>query len=113
MAGDLVYFTIPVPDGERAQRFYGDVLGWEFGPGNVPGGSQVTNVSPRGGIFSGGEGSHPVVYFHVDDVAAAIARVRANGGEAEDPQEIASGYMSHCRDDQGTHFGLWQARRRA
>jgi predicted enzyme related to lactoylglutathione lyase len=25
----------------------------------------------------------------------------------EGPQEIESGRMAHCRDDQGTEFGLW------
>ena len=29
MAGELVYFWIPVPDAERAQAFYGGLFGWD------------------------------------------------------------------------------------
>ena len=107
MAGELVYFTIPVPDTGAAQAFYGGLFGWGFTPGNVPGGYQITGVTPPGGLHGGGDGSTPRVYFGVDDIEAAVARVRELGGHAGDPQEIASGRTAHCRDDQGTEFGLW------
>ena len=110
MAGDLVYFTIPAADAERAQAFYGGLFGWSFSTGNVPGGFNIEGPTPRGGIFGGGEGSRPHPYFDVDDILAATARVRELGGEASDPEEIASGWMSHCKDDQGVEFGLWQGR---
>ncbi len=110
MPGDLVYFWIPVPDSGRARAFYGALLGWEFGPGNSPDGLQVTNVAPRGGLRGGDEASHPHVCFQVDDMDAALARVRELGGEADEPQEIASGSYVSCRDDQGTHFFLWAGR---
>ncbi|HEX8743292.1 MAG TPA: VOC family protein [Thermoleophilaceae bacterium] len=110
MAGDLVYFVVPAADADRAKAFFGALLGWEFSPGNVPGGFNIEGPSPPGGLFSGGEGTRPLPYFQVDDIAASVARVRELGGEAEEPQEIASGWMSHCRDDQGLEFGLWQGR---
>jgi predicted enzyme related to lactoylglutathione lyase len=107
MAGDLVYFVIPVSDGERAHAFYGGLFGWSFAPGNVPDGFNIEGSTPPGGLFGGGEGSLPQVYFSVDDVEAAVAKVRELGGEAGDPEEIPSGFMSHCRDDQGTEFNIW------
>jgi uncharacterized protein len=107
MAGDLVYFVIPATDPERAKAFYGGLFGWAFSPGNVPGGFNIEGSTPPGGLFGGGEGSSPQVYFSVDDIEAAVVKVRALGGEAEELQEITSGYMSHCRDDQGTEFHLW------
>ena len=107
-AGDLVYFWIPVPDGDRAQHFYGELLGWKFAPGNVPGGSQMTNVTPPGGLQGGGEGGLQVA-FEVDDLDAALARVRELGGEADDPIEIPTGRYAPCRDDQGVEFNLWEA----
>jgi len=110
MAGDLVYFVLPTPDAERARAFYGAMFGWDFSPGNVPGGFNIEGSSPRGGLFGGGEGSSPTVYFSVDDIDEAVGKVRDLGGDAEDPQEIASGYMSHCRDDQGTSFAIWAPR---
>jgi predicted enzyme related to lactoylglutathione lyase len=106
-AGDLVYFMVPVPDGERAKAFYGELFGWRFESGNVPGGYQIANSTPPGGLFGGGEGNAPVVWFEVDDLDAAIARVRELGGEAGEPEDIASGRMASCRDDQGTELNLW------
>jgi len=107
VAGDLVYFWIPVPDGDRARSFYSGLFGWEFAPGNVPGGFHITNVSPAGGLHGGGEASAPNVCFEVDDIHAGVARVRELGGEADAPQDIESGWFVACRDDQGTRFHLW------
>jgi len=107
MAGDLVYFWIPVADAGRARSFYSGLFGWEFAPGNVPGGFHITNVSPPGGLHGGGEGSAPHVCFEVADIDAGVARVRELGGHADEPQAIESGFMAACRDDQGTHFYLW------
>jgi predicted enzyme related to lactoylglutathione lyase len=50
------------------------------------------------------------VWFEVDDIEAALARIRELGGEAGEPGEIASGYMASCRDDQGTPFNVWASR---
>jgi predicted enzyme related to lactoylglutathione lyase len=108
VAGELVYFVVPVTDGDRGKAFYGELLGWEFESGNVPGGFQITNTAPPGGLFAGGSGSTPSVYFAVDDIEEAVAKVRDLGGQVlADPEEIESGFMASCRDDQGTEFNLW------
>jgi predicted enzyme related to lactoylglutathione lyase len=110
MPGDLVYFWIPVPNGEAAKRFYGELLGWEFGPGSHAEGSQISNVTPHGGISGGAESaSHPQVVFEVDDLEAAIEKVRELGGEAGESQAGGEGRSVECRDDQGTSFHLWSA----
>ena len=109
MPGDLVYFMLPVADEARAHAFFGSLFGWEFGPGNVPGGSSIANATPRGGMHAGGEPGKPEVWFDVEDVDAAIAQIRELGGEADEPQEIPSGFMASCRDDQGTPFNIWAA----
>lgn len=113
MAGDLVYFVIPVPDGERGRKFYGELLGWQFDPGNIPGGYQISNATPPGGLFGGGPGNRPRVYFEVDDIEAGVEKVRELGGEAGEPEQIESGFMADCKDDQGTEFSLWAARKPA
>ncbi|MDQ2742885.1 MAG: VOC family protein [Chloroflexota bacterium] len=110
MTSDLTYFVIPVADADRAHAFYGGVLGWQFAPGTVPDGYQITNVTPPGGLSGNSSGSHVQVYFSVEDIQAAITRVRALGGEAGDVQKSAHGYSARCRDDQGTHFSLYQHR---
>jgi uncharacterized protein len=107
-AGDIRYFVIPAADAERAQAFFGGLFGWEFASGSVPGGFDIKSPTPPGGIFQTGTGSRPLPYLEVDDIEAAVAKVRELGGEAEDPQEIRVGWMSHCKDDQGLEFGIWQ-----
>jgi predicted enzyme related to lactoylglutathione lyase len=105
-AGDLCYFVLPVADAKRAQSFYGGLLGWRFSPGNVPGGFNIEGVSPPAGMFEDGEGG-PELYFRVDDLEAAIQRVRELGGEADSPQGTTGGRFSRCQDDQGARFGIW------
>ena len=95
--GDLVYFVLPVPDGERGKAFYGSLFGWDFTAGDGPGGFNIEGATP----------SSPTVYFSVGDIHAAAARVRELGGKATERQEIRSGYMTDCVDDQGTRFGIW------
>jgi uncharacterized protein len=110
MPGDLVYFMLPVSDGERAKAFYGDLFGWEFSPGNVADGFQITNSSPPGGMFAGGDPAKAEVWFDVEDIVAAVAKVRRLGGDAGEIGEVESGYIAECRDDQGTPFNLWASR---
>ena len=108
MAGELNYFYIPVDDPERARAFYGAVLGWEFEPRPKADGFHITNTAPPGGLVTGREGSTPHAYFRVDDIQAAVARVRELGGQAADPVEFSEGASSECSDDQGISFGLFQ-----
>jgi uncharacterized protein len=110
MPGDLVYFVIPAADAEVAKSFYGDLFGWDFSTGSVPGGFNIEGPTPPGGLFGGGQGSRPQPYFDVDDIDAGVARVRELGGVAEDPQEIESGWMSHCKSPDGVEFGIWSGR---
>jgi len=111
MTGELVYFTVGIPDSPRAQAFYGALLGWQFEPGSAPNGSQILNAEPPGGLHGGADASSVHVYFAVDDIDAAVARVRELGGEADEPQHGAHGSYVSCRDDQGTQFNLHQAPR--
>jgi predicted enzyme related to lactoylglutathione lyase len=49
-----------------------------------------------------------VPMYRVDDIAVAVERVRASGGEASDPERQPYGHTSTCADDQGTRFYLGQ-----
>src|SRR3954447_11742872 len=106
MSGNPVYFVVTAPDAERAQHFFGAVVGWEVAPGNAPGASHITNVSPPGGL-AGGAAGPPRLYFQVDDIDAAVARVRELGGEAGELQRSQAGTYADCRDDQGVEFSLF------
>jgi predicted enzyme related to lactoylglutathione lyase len=100
--GELGYVTIRVPDVERARRFYGAVLGWTFEPG-------ADRRPPRVAVW--GEVDAPAVdlLFRVDDLDAALGRVRAHGGQAEEPARERFGRVARCADDQGGQFQLWEA----
>jgi uncharacterized glyoxalase superfamily protein PhnB/predicted enzyme related to lactoylglutathione lyase len=102
--GDLYYFTLPVADVARAQRFFGAVLGWQFG---APDQGHIENISaPPGGLNSGTNDTGARLWFVVDDIHAAVDRVRASGGTADEPVDYPSGWSADCTDDQGTVFSL-------
>ena len=56
--GDLFYFSLPVPDGERARRFYGELFGWDFAAPESQGGMNARNLLIDGGIGAGRDGDH-------------------------------------------------------
>jgi predicted enzyme related to lactoylglutathione lyase len=105
--GDVGYAWLTVPDPDRAAAFYAAVLGWEYSPGYAPGGRTVEDRSLGLGIGPGEPGWH--LSYAVDDVAAAVERVRAAGGRATDPDERPWGAAADCADDQGTIFAVHPA----
>lgn len=105
--GDASYAWLTVPDPDRAAAFYATVLGWEYAPGHAAGGRQVVGQSMPLGIGAGEPGWH--LSYGVADVAAAVARVRAAGGTAGDPEERAYGEAADGIDDQGVVFALHRA----
>jgi uncharacterized glyoxalase superfamily protein PhnB len=106
--GDLVYVTMEVTDSAQAREFYGAVLGWRFSPGRVADGWQADDVSPLVGLWGGQPIASTQPMYQVDDIEAAVARVRAAGGTASDPEQESYGISAVCADDQGTRFYLGQ-----
>jgi uncharacterized glyoxalase superfamily protein PhnB len=105
--GDLAYVTFEVADSTRARAFFGTVLGWRFDPGRIEDGWNVDGPAPMAGLAGGGAGvSTPM--WRVDDIGAAVGRVRAAGGTAMEPAPQPYGLASECVDDQGTRFWLGQ-----
>ena len=99
--GDIGYLWITTPEPDRTTAFYGSVLGWEFDGPNVVGQSLPM------GVGTGEPGVH--LSYAVDDVAAAVERVRAAGGTATDPEDRPYGTASDATDDQGVVFSLHRA----
>ncbi|MFJ8914569.1 VOC family protein [Amycolatopsis sp. NPDC102389] len=107
--GEAGYFTFQVPDDERAKAFYGAVLGWQFSPGRVEGGWGVEGSGLQGGLWGGpGRQVGWKVMYAVDDLAAALDRVRAQGGQAGETERQPYGLSADCVDDQGIEFWLWE-----
>jgi uncharacterized glyoxalase superfamily protein PhnB len=106
--GDVSYITMEVQDSAPVRSFYGAVLGWRFSPGRVEDGWGADDVVPMTGLHGGHDVTTVVPMYTVDDIEAAVARVRAAGGSATDPERQPYGLSSLCRDDQGTRFYLGQ-----
>jgi uncharacterized protein len=111
--GDIGYASLRVPDIERAAAFYTAVLGWAYEPSHNPLARQVPVVSPPQGLWGGQSRSTLFCSYVVDDATAAVARVRAAGGQAGDPIARLYGLVAECTDDQGTQFAVHQPPRAA
>ncbi len=106
--GDVGHVSVLVPDLDRAQAFYGAVLGWTFVPAGRPDGRRVVGSLPQTALFGGHDRANLVLAWQVDDLAAAVETVRDLGGAASDPAEMPYGQRADCTDDQGMAFYLWQ-----
>jgi uncharacterized protein len=116
MAGELSFIEFGVEDVERGRAFYESLFGWRFERGPSGKGFVIGTPTVEGGMHGGDRGASPYVFIAVDDLDAAIERVRQLGGEivemdvgGEDEETDARfGRFKLCRDDQGSPFGLHQ-----
>ena len=105
----LSLIEFPADDGERARRFWVELLGVELearqeGEGE---GWQTHSEAPAVGVHARGRGpgdSFSLPYFAVSDVAKALERVEALGGSVVHPGEV----WAICKDSEGSPFGLAQ-----
>ncbi len=108
--GDIGYMTLEVPDGERARTFYEKVFGWHALPSGAPGSFHVDSITPPSGIHGRPGDPEFRLYFRVDDIEAAVDRIREAGGEVMSTAIHDSGGNAQCRDDQGLRFDLFRPR---
>jgi hypothetical protein len=113
MAGELTFFELGVEDAERGRAFYAGLFGWEMEPGPSGGGFVISTPNVPGGMHGGDAKASPYAFFAVDDMEAALDRVRELGGTVDDfdaggdDAAVARfGRFKLCRDDQGSPFGL-------
>jgi predicted enzyme related to lactoylglutathione lyase len=97
----------PADDSERARRFWEGILGARLEPRGPDQGSgwQAAHNAITVGVHERGTGPgdrFSLPYFPVDDLPAAVERVRALGGEVVHPGER----WAICRDSEGTPFAL-------
>jgi predicted enzyme related to lactoylglutathione lyase len=112
--GDVSYLTLALPDAAAGRGFYGRVLGWTFGAGQLETeGNQVDAVIPQVGLRPGPVGRDPVTAgvipsWRVDDIGAAVQVLRSLGGTATEPITQPYGLESECTDGRGFRFWLHQ-----
>src|SRR5918998_433 len=92
MAGEPSFFSLGVAEAERGRAFYGELFGWPMEP--TGGGFAITTAAAPGGIHGGDPEASPYLFFRVDDIAAAVERVRELGGTVEE--------NDHGGDDEAT-----------
>jgi predicted enzyme related to lactoylglutathione lyase len=113
MAGKLVHVEIGATDADRAQGFWSGVFGWEVGPPMSPEMDyrMFQTAADQGGAISAADTpGHLRVYFDTDDIDGTIAKVREQGGEAEDKMPVLGyGWFAACQDTEGNEFSLWQS----
>jgi uncharacterized protein len=114
--GHIGWHELHAGDGPSDFDFYSGLFGWtkamavDMGPmgvyqtfaaGDSPCGGMMTKVPELPAPFW-------LYYFNVDDINAAITRVKNNGGEIlMGPHEVPGGsWIAQCRDPQGAMFAM-------
>lgn len=107
VSSPLRLIEFPADDPDRARSFWTGVLGVQLvdrsaGEGQ---GWQTSSGGPTLGVHQRGTGpgdTQSLPYFEVDDLEAALQRVRELGGEVIHP----GARWAVCRDSEGSPFGL-------
>lgn len=105
------WLEIGAPDATRTRDFFAALFGWRF---DAVGQGFATRDSGVGaGLHGGDDDRNMVVYFGVEDIDAAAARVRELGGTAPEPgpADPTFGRFVECKDADGVRFGLHQRNR--
>ncbi len=100
----IVFFDIAGPDLAGQAAFYRTVFGWDVG---ADGRFTAQVASPLPGTLRA-DPADKIVYLGVDDVAAALAKVTANGGKVVAPRFEVKGVavLGLFTDPAGNHMGV-------
>jgi predicted enzyme related to lactoylglutathione lyase len=116
LQGKFVWFELVTRDAKKAQAFYGEVLGWKVTP--FPMGPETYEMITAGEKTVGGyvraekkESPHWTSYVSVQDLDAAMTRVKAEGGKVlEAVIDVPTiGRMVKVADPTGAVFNLYQS----
>jgi uncharacterized protein len=118
MGQPVVHFEIIGKDGDKLQRYYSELFGWELDTDNpmnyglVPreGNVNADGIGIPGGVAGGPEGydGHVTVYVEVPDVEAALAKAESLGGKRlMGPDQVMEGLeIGQFADPEGHMIGL-------
>ena len=128
----VVHFEMPFDDRARLARFYEQAFGWQMQPlGEAMGDYVLATTTPSdsdgrptgNGAINGGffpsrpdwPAQYPSVVIAVDDIAAAMEKVRAAGGEVlGEPMDIPGiGRYVSFTDPEGNRVSMLQPIARA
>ena len=100
----VVFFDIAGPDSAALHRFYADLFAWNIGPG----GTFTTGSAAPLPAAIRQDPAAAVIYVGVDDIAATLKRVTANGGSVVFPRVEVPGrtVIGMFKDPAGNSIGL-------
>jgi uncharacterized protein len=122
MGQPVVHFEIIGKDGEKLQRYYGELLGWEIESNNPmkygvvqrEGNTNPDGAGIGGGVAAGPEGydGHVTFYIEVPDAEAALPKAEELGGtRAMGPDQVMEGLViGQFADPEGHVIGVVQSR---
>jgi hypothetical protein len=116
--GDASWLELMTTDAAAAMTFYQEMFGWQPGDAMDMGPDGKYQMFNRGARTIGGMMRKPAalaamppfwgIYFQVPDIDAAVARIKANGGQIMNgPMEVPGGdKIVNALDPQGAGFSL-------
>lgn len=114
MASALCHFELMTADPAKCRSFYGELFRWQFDDASMPGYTLIhPGVEPSGGLFekpAAAPGPCMNVYFHVEDMDAALAKAAQLGGTVLVPKTDVPGvgHFAMITDPEGITFGIMQ-----
>jgi predicted enzyme related to lactoylglutathione lyase len=123
MSGKVVHFEIPFDDGERAQKFYSEVFGWQVMPMPemdytivMTGPSDPETGPTEPGFINGGmlkrnaEVTGPNLVIDVPGIDEALKSAEAAGGTIVSERAPVGdmGFSAYFKDTEGNLIGLWE-----
>jgi len=107
MKSNVSFIEFGAEDAGKSRAFLGQLFGWDFHVMGAGPEGWFQMPSMRAGLHGNDPAPGILVFFSVDDLEQAMAKVRELGGEAgEASEEPGFGRFSMCRDPQGMRFGL-------
>ena len=103
----IVFFDVAGPEAAKLPEFYAKLFGWRTDP-RANGNWSVPVTTPLLGTIRVGDPSEKRIYIGVEDVAAKLAEVAANGGTIDAPRFEVPGVvvLGLFKDPAGTPMAL-------
>ena len=117
MGQPVAFFEVISPDHERAQKFYGELFGWQVAADRAMGGYGLVDTGAGEDAIGGGIGPSSApgdagvkIYVRVDDLEAFLDRAERLGGRRLVPPTDLPGEFGRFAiftDPDGNQVGLW------
>ncbi len=117
MGQPVAFFEVISAEPERAQKFYGELFGWQVAPAPEMDGYALVDTGAGDTAVNGGIGPSQApgdagvkIYMRVDDLDGYLARAQELGGTPlVSPTDLPGDYgrIAVFADPDGNLVGLW------